>query len=205
MFWAFSAKLAKENNRWRQESPTTPQRASTITVAGIISRRRRGSRRLIRLGMGPIGSLKSIIMKKVICIVLLTSLSTVVFAEESFAERGLDNYIKDNFDDFILYADIVLLDADTNETEKYSYLLNVSDGNGIIITMRNDGQIINAYDFSYNNIRKVFLLGDIHGCVWSINKARNVLDNIFNVRFKIIQGKDIKKKWDKLLIRSEVT
>jgi hypothetical protein len=133
-------------------------------------------------------------MKKVIFIVLLAYSFSAVFAEESFSERLLNSYIKNNYDEFVLYADMVSLDVDTGETEKYSYLLNVSDGNGIIITRRNDGMVINGYDFSYSNIRKVFLLGDVHGGVWSINKARSVLDNIFNVQFKILRGKDAKNE-----------
>jgi hypothetical protein len=133
-------------------------------------------------------------MKKVIFIVILAYSFSAVFAEESFSERLLNNYIKNNYDEFVLYADTVSLDVGTGETEKHSYLLNISDGNGIIITTGNDGRIINGYDFSYSNIRKVFLLGDVHGGVWSINKARSILDNIFNVQFNILQGKDVKNE-----------
>jgi hypothetical protein len=133
-------------------------------------------------------------MKKGIFALVLFFLSFVIFAEESFSERYLNNYIKDNNDGLVLYADMILTNTDTNEIEKFTYLLNISDGNGIIITMKSDGTIINGYPFSYDNIRKIFLLGDVHGGVWSINKAKGILDKIINLQFKILQVKDIKSE-----------
>jgi hypothetical protein len=64
-------------------------------------------------------------MKKRMLMIILFFCPFVVFAEESFAEKYLNDYIRENYHGFVLYADMVLTDARANGTEKISYLLNI--------------------------------------------------------------------------------
>jgi hypothetical protein len=132
-----------------------------------------------------------IVMKRLI-IILIFLCPALISSEESLWETVFNNYINDNYDNYVLYSDAVLLD-DSNTTEKAVYLMNVYNVGGIIFII-NDNRVINCYEFFVNTPREYFALGDVHGGIWSINKARNILDNIYNMQFKFLKGKDIKKE-----------
>jgi hypothetical protein len=129
------------------------------------------------------------INKRVIVVILFLFISCLLRGEDSVWERSYKNFKNVNFNNCVLYAEEVISDGVEN-TKAILYLLSIIDDGGIIFEVENY-RIINSFEFYYDRELSCFLLGDVHGGIWSIQEARRILNNIMKMQFKIIRGKDL--------------
>jgi hypothetical protein len=109
--------------------------------------------------------------------------------EQSLWEMVYHQYLTDNYDKHFLYATNPFAD-DTGRKEEVIYVLGIANNKGLIFEFENS-VIVNAFEFVYDANSSNLLLGDVHGGVWSLNRARSILDNIFSLEFIILKGKDL--------------
>jgi hypothetical protein len=140
-------------------------------------------------------------MKHILLFLLLQN-SVIIFSENNIYFDEYKQFIDENYESYILFSKILYpyrINLEEDNNFKIIYLFSIINYNGIIVILNNENMIINAYKFIYKNDTSKFYIGvPINSSLFSIyyHDAESILNNIINVDFKLMQGKDVENNME---------